>query len=271
MFLLPSLLFFSYLCTRKQPPKEDKEAEASQDVTESQYITDHITRRGSRCRHISFCGDPKYLSRPFCIIAIMFKQRKLLWFPMRIRNSSISRLQKLKELLDNDENVEATYVPMEFVRVKSDKMDFTPSLVNYIFVRSTFEKLKALKSEQEHFEPLRFVIHPAFDEKYERRNEVLYVPDKKMNDFMLVTAQANEKVIFLDNLEYACKPSQGVQITEGQFSGVVGRVKRIHGNKCVVIPIRDTAAVAILDLPRKHLRYLSDEEMEEMENASDEP
>lgn len=190
---------------------------------------------------------------------------------MRIRNSSLARLQKLKERLDKDENVDATYVPLEYMKVKSDKMDFSPSILNYIFVHSTFEKLKAMKSNLELYEPLRFVMHPAYNEKYERHDEVLYVPDKKMNDFMLVTAQANEKVIFLDNLEYACKPSQGVQITEGRFSGVVGRVKRIHGNKCVVIPIRDTAAVAILDLPRKHLRYLSDEEMEEIESASDEP
>lgn len=201
----------------------------------------------------------------------MFKQRAPHWFPMRIRNSSLARLQKLKERLDKDENVDATYVPFEYMKVKSDKMDFSPSILNYIFVHSTFEKLKAMKSNLELYEPLRFVMHPAYNEKYERHDEVLYVPDKKMNDFMLVTAQANEKVIFLDNLEYACKPSQGVQITEGQFSGVVGRVKRIHGNKCVVIPIRDTAAVAILDLPRKHLRYLSDEEMEEIESASDEP
>ena len=193
-----------------------------------------------------------------------FKENDLHWFPMRIRNSSLSRLEKMKERLDNHDDVDETYAPLGFIKVNMTKMDFAPFLLNFIFVRSTFAKLVSVKSNLEQFEPLRFVMHPVFDDKYDRHEEVLYILDKQMEDYKRVTAKENEKVIFLDNLDYACKPSQEVQITEGEFAGVIGRIKRIGGARCVVLPIGKEIAPAIIDVPSKHLRYLTDKEIEKL-------
>lgn len=193
-----------------------------------------------------------------------FKENDLHWFPMRIRNSSLSRLEKMKERLDKHDDVDETYAPLGFIKVNKTKMDFAPFLLNFIFVRSTFAKLVSVKSNLELFEPLRFVMHPVFDDKYDRHDEVLYILDKQMEDYKRVTAKENEKVIFLDNLDYACKPSQEVQITEGEFAGVIGRIKRIGGARCVVLPIGKEIAPAIIDVPSKHLRYLTDKEIEKI-------
>lgn len=193
-----------------------------------------------------------------------FKENDLHWFPMRIRNSSLSRLEKMKERLDKHDDVDETYAPLGFIKVNMTKMDFAPFLLNFIFVRSTFAKLVSVKSNLEQFEPLRFVMHPVFNEKYDRHEEVLYILDKQMEDYKRVTAKENEKVIFLDNLDYACKPSQEVQITEGEFAGVIGRIKRIGGARCVVLPIGKEIAPAIIDVPSKHLRYLTDKEIEKL-------
>ena len=193
-----------------------------------------------------------------------FKENDLHWFPMRIRNSSLSRLEKMKERLDKHDDVDETYTPLGFIKVNMTKMDFAPFLLNFIFVRSTFAKLVSVKSNLEQFEPLRFVMHPVFNEKYDRHEEVLYILDKQMEDYKRVTAKENEKVIFLDNLDYACKPSQEVQITEGEFAGVIGRIKRIGGARCVVLPIGKEIAPAIIDVPSKHLRYLTDKEIEKL-------
>lgn len=170
------------------------------------------------------------------------------------------RLQTMKERLDLQDDIEETYAPLSFIKVSLTKMDFAPFLLNYIFVRSTYEKLVTVKQNQELFEPLRFVMHPALDEGFNRHNEVLYIPDRKMEDYIRVTQEENEKVIFLDNLAYACKPSQEVQITEGKFAGVIGRIKRIKGQRCVVLPIGSEMAAAVVDVPNKHLRYLTPEE-----------
>jgi transcription antitermination factor NusG len=154
-----------------------------------------------------------------------------------------------------------TYVPLNFIKVSMNKMDFAPSLLNYIFVHSTFQKLVEIKHSRADFEPLRFVMHPSYDEKYERHDEVLTISDKVMSDYIRITAEENEKIVFLKDLKFACKPSREVQIVEGPFAGVIGRIKRIRGSRCVVLPIGEEQAVAVMDVPNKFLRYLTDEEI----------
>ena len=198
----------------------------------------------------------------------MLRENATHWFVMRIRNSSPTRLKTMMALLNDDDDIDETYAPMRFIKVSATKMTFVPYLMNYIFVRSTLEKLKAVKTNRECYEPLRFVMHPHYDEKLVRHNEVLYIPDKKMADFKRVTAEENEKVMFLDNMNYACKPSQEVQITQGPFTGVVGRIKRIRGNRGIVIPIGKEMAVAVMDVPRSHMRLLTKEEITTIEQIT---
>ena len=188
---------------------------------------------------------------------MLLDRNEVHWFPLRIRNSSLTRLQTMKERLDRYEGIEETYVPLGFIKVSMTKMDFAPFLLNYIFVRSTYDNLVTMKQNQELFEPLRFVMHPALDKDLNKHNEVLFVPDRNMEDYIRVTKEENEKVIFLNNMSYACKPSQEVQITEGEFAGVIGRIKRIKGQRCVVLLIGNEMAAAVVDVPNKYLRYLN--------------
>lgn len=81
-----------------------------------------------------------------------------------------------------------------------------------------------------------------------------------MSDYRRVTESEHENIIFLRDLEYAVKPSQAVQITEGDFAGVIGRIKRIGGNRSVVLTVSDSQAAAIVNVHRDHLRLLTDKE-----------
>jgi transcription antitermination factor NusG len=170
----------------------------------------------------------------------------------------------MKERLDSQEDVIETYVPLAYIKHNKEKMDFAPCLINYIFVRATFEKLVKLKSNLELFEPLRFLMHPSYDEKYCRHEEVLTISDKMMDDYIRVTKEENEKVIILENMKYAAKPSREVQIIEGRFAGVIGRIKRIKSYRCVVLPIGNEMAIGVLDVPNSQLRYLTDEETKKL-------
>lgn len=188
------------------------------------------------------------------------------WFPLRISNSSGSRQQHLQRLFDEEECIEETYVPLEYVKVGPKKMDFVPALLNYIFVRTTLRSLMDLKQNSGRYGSVRFTMHPVYEgEGFKKHTEILYIPDKNMHDFMRVVSADNDKVIFLDNLDYACKPSQPVQIVEGDFAGITGRIKRIKGNTCVVLPVGNIIAAAITGIPRKFLRYLSEEDLRETE------
>lgn len=208
--------------------------------------------------HINSCGDPKKYP---VSTTIMISENDIHWFPLRLSYASLTLLERIKALLDSESTVEATYVPLSFIKVSDTKMDFSPLMANILFIRTTLKSLKAIKANKTLYEPLRYIMHSVYDEKYNRSTEVLYIPDRQMNDFISVTSQANDQVVFLDNLDYACRPSQNVQITDGPFAGVCGRIKRIKGNVCVVIPIEQTVAVAVLNIPRKHLRYFSDQEL----------
>ena len=138
----------------------------------------------------------------------MLKENDYHWFPLRIRNSSLSRLQQMKERLDKQKEqydkldiAFDTYTPLGFIKVSSSEM----------------------KKEQ------------------------------------------NDKVVFLDNMQYACKISQFVQITQGEFAGVIGRIKRIRGKRCVVLLVGNEMAAAVVDVPNKSLRYLTDDEVAKLE------
>ena len=130
----------------------------------------------------------------------MFKENDLHWFPMRVRNSSVNRLETMLERLNKQDDICEAFAPLGFIRVRMDKMDFAPLLLNYVFVRSTFAKLVAVKSNMEYFEPLRFVMHPVYDANFDRHDEVLYLRDKQMDDYKRITSTDNEKIIFLDIL-----------------------------------------------------------------------
>lgn len=198
----------------------------------------------------------------------MIKENDYHWFPMRIRHASLQRLQSLldnlnkeKERLEKENILLDAYAPMRFIKVNMSKMDFAPYLLNYIFVRSTFTDIVSLKSNKQLFEPLRFVMHPAYDEKYNPNKEVVVIPDKRMEDYRRVTQSERDDIIFLRDPQYAAKPSQAVQIIEGDFAGVIGKIKRVRGKRCVVLTISDMQAAAIVDVHQNHLRFLTEVEI----------
>ena len=189
----------------------------------------------------------------------MLNDNDLHWFPLRISHSSTPRLMHLKTLLDNEEEVRQTFVPMEFRRVGDTSMDFVPAISNLIFIRITLQNLRVIKANKHLYEPLRYIMRTVIDAEGRRQSEVLYVSDGKMDDFIRVSSKATDQVVFLNNLDFACRPSALVQITEGPFAGVKGRIKSFKKHLCVVIPIEDVAAVAITQVPKKHLIYLPEE------------
>jgi hypothetical protein len=194
----------------------------------------------------------------------MLNRDTTLWFPLRVRHSSTPRLMAMKHLLEKEATVSETYIPMEY-RTENFHTELVPAINNIIFVRTTYNHLKDIRQNQHLFEPLRYIMRPVFDGK-ETTSEVLHVPDSMMKDFIRVTSERQSNVIFLDNLDFACKPGMKACITEGLYTGVMGVVKRIKKNLCIVIPIEGVAAAAIMHVPRKHLRYISDAEYEELKN-----
>ena len=179
------------------------------------------------------------------------------WYPMRICYSSIKRQDMLNELLQKEDSVEKTYVPKYLT--DAEAMTYVPALVNYIFIRTSLNGLRNLKADKVRFGNLRYVMSHNRDNHNASIDEIAHVPEKQMEHFMRVIDEANEQVVMLENMEFACKPGQKVKIRTGPFEGVEGILKSIKKHLCVVIPIQNVMAVAITNVPKKYLQRIDED------------
>ena len=157
---------------------------------------------------------------------MMQEQDELHWFPMRV---TYSREMMVKSFLD-ELGVES-FIPM-----------------HYESVEGKHPRCRVLKPA------VRYMMRPLYDGKDQLiGHDVMTVPDKQMEDFMRVASVADDRVFFMENLNFVGKPGQRVKVVEGDFAGVEGVIKRIKKNKCVVVQIEHVAAVAIAFVPSTFL------------------
>ena len=185
----------------------------------------------------------------------MANNQEIHWYPLRVAYGNIRRLLTLSRFLEERHRVH--YIPMEYV-TRGDKLEAVPVISNLLFVNTSLEDLTTLKHTAG-FQDLRFIMRPVPDSK-ERQQEVIWVRDREMDDFIRVTSEQNQRVLYLNNLDFALRPGARVQVKDGPFAGVQGIVKSIQKHLCVVLPVAGVAAVAILNVPKKSLIYLPEEE-----------
>ena len=175
----------------------------------------------------------------------------LYWFPMRV---TYNREVSVKEGLDrlSIEN----FLPMRYEIVgegEKRRRMLVPAVHNLVFVRSTQPRITELKMTRREFLPMRYMMR---HETADTPRQILRVPDKQMEDFIRVASVQDDSVMFLDYSDYLNKVGTRVRITEGQFAGVEGTVKRIKNNRRVVVQIEGVAAVAITYVPAHALIVL---------------
>ena len=127
-----------------------------------------------------------------------------------------------------------------------------PAIHNLIFVHSSQETLTALKMEKRDFSPLRYMMKHADGGE----TQIMVVPDREMDNFIRATSSRNQSLFIVNDSEYFSKIGRMVRITEGQFKDVVGVVKRIKRNRCVVVRIQGVAAAVITNIPSRFLEEI---------------
>lgn len=177
---------------------------------------------------------------------------ELHWFPMRV---TYGREMAVKAFLD-ELGVE-NYVPMRY-EVEDEKHPRRqvqrPAVRNLIFLHATQSRITELKMTKREMAAVRYMMRPSYDEKNNQvGNDIMTVPDKQMEDFIRVASIEDNRVFYVENLDFAGKPGQRVKVVEGDFAGVEGVIKRIKKNKCVVVQIEHVAAVAIAFIPSSFL------------------
>ena len=177
------------------------------------------------------------------------------WFPMRITYGRNERMFRFKEQLDA-EGLE-NFLPLRYQYDKTEDWDvrqeLVPAVHGLIFIRSTRQKLTELKMTRREFEPMHYMTNQLREDENER---ILTVPDRQMENFMRVASVRDGRVVFLDYTEFIAKPGKRVRITDGDFKGAEGVIKRIKKSQCVVVQIEGVAAVAITFVPSAWLEEI---------------
>lgn len=186
------------------------------------------------------------------------------WFPMRV---TYSRELKVKAELDKM-GVEC-FLPLrnETVIVGGKRhYKAVPAIHNLIFVRSTQDELTVMKQTKKELQPLRYIMTTAFYGEEAGTKEVMRVPDKQMENFMRVASVPDERVFFLDHADSHDSRERRVVITQGDFAGVEGTIRRIQKNKRVVVQLEGLAAVAIAFVPPSSLNYIDNTQNNQTSN-----
>ena len=84
-------------------------------------------------------------------------------------------------------------------------------------------------------------------------DEPIFVPDKQMEDFIRVSNLPAEELIPLDIREGESLTGQRVKVIDGPLVGIEGFIKRIEGNKRVVVGIDNFCYTALNFISPKFL------------------
>ena len=153
--------------------------------------------------------------------------------------------KKIKQRLDSM-GIE-NFIPFQQIARKIhgvDKLIEVPVIPNLVFIHTTLKTCMSLIQEY------------AFDMRYLRDRETgnfLIVPDKQMNDFMLLIDLYKEMVeVVNENLK---KGDKG-RVIKGDFAGIEGELIRVKGHKRVVVRLEGVVSLATAYIPGSFLEKI---------------
>ena len=189
---------------------------------------------------------------------------KIVWFAM---SAPYRRELKAKAFLDS-RNIEC-FVPMKQDVVEKrcgiKSKELVPAIHNLIFVRTSKEKIKALKQGVDF---LQYRTMPS-----NGKNRPIIVPDRDMAQFIAVTKASNDGIIYLRPEEIDLEKGTKVRVHGGTFDGAEGYFVKIKGkrNRKVVLLIENVAAIALADISADLIEVLSQEEKRTTKFGKSEP
>ena len=152
-------------------------------------------------------------------------------------------------------NVE-NFVPMRFIEVKINEQiqqKIVPAVHNLLFVKATKEEITELKTSSILSSQIRYLMDHS-------THRPLVIPEKQMNDFIAVSRQYEQPVLYVDPQEVALKKGDRVRIISGIWKGVEGKFVRIKKGLRVVIAIPGVAAVATASIPPSFVEKINENE-----------
>lgn len=84
------------------------------------------------------------------------------------------------------------------------------------------------------------------------------IPEREMTLFRTVVDTMAKGLEFVDAGAVNYRLGQHVRVIDGDFKGTEGYIKRIHGNRRLVVAIEGVVAVITMYIPQAHLEAIED-------------
>lgn len=169
------------------------------------------------------------------------------WYAIRV---TYSRELKFQTML-NEAGFE-TFVPMCRKKIERNGKRQTvivPAVANLCFVKTYRAELKAFMDSLGEACPARFMWDKV------TRNPIV-VPDKAMEDFMIISRTMSDEVLYLKEVSAKLREGQKVRIIEGPFKGVEGTVVRIRKSRRVMVELPGMFAITTNYIPLQELELI---------------
>jgi len=160
------------------------------------------------------------------------------WFAL---NVYYNRVFQIRDYLSAQ--VDETYVPTVCVATEDAdgrrRVSERPAVPRLMFART--EAANALALEATSPVPFRFYRAPD--------RTLSVIPDTEMQMFILVSSAGATGLEYFDSISPALTEGQRVRVTAGPFAGIEGTVRRVRGNRRVVVALQGLCAVATPYIP----------------------
>ena len=162
------------------------------------------------------------------------------WYAMRV---TYGRELKIQAAMNGKFE---TFIPKCYKTVErfgKRHYELTSCISNLLFVYGTKNQIEEERQKQSEIKNdkkwhlLNFIMN--------HENKMITVPNKQMEDFIRVSNLPAEELIPLDIREGESLTGQRVKVIDGPLVGIEGFIKRIEGNKRVVVTIDGMLATAL--------------------------
>ena len=162
------------------------------------------------------------------------------WYAMRV---TYGRELKIQAAMNGKFE---TFIPKCYKTVErfgKRHYELTSCISNLLFVYGTRNQIEEERQKQAEIKNdkkwhlLNFIMN--------HENKMITVPNKQMEDFIRISNLPVEEIIPLDIREGESLTGQRVKVIDGPLVGIEGFIKRIEGNKRVVVTIDGMLATAL--------------------------
>ena len=178
------------------------------------------------------------------------------WYVLR---ASYGREDKASDYIVEDGTF--VYIAKRYTRktVNGKQKKVLETLIpNLLFVYTTEDKAEEYVKRTPALSYLTYYYN-HFEIDDDQKNPPLTVSRKEMENFIIATCNKSEHLKFVDETQCHFKGGETVQVIDGLFKGVEGRVARVSGQQRVVITLSQIGLVSTAYVPTAFIRCIDTE------------